>query len=348
MAIATGLIGRSRGPRSAARILPLRGLLCVLFLSGCAVTHGALGIGRGRSASPPGVTSATAMDIADHMRASGDLAGAISFYRRAIILNPANIKAYVALGNALLDAGYANDAAATFRAALAKEPKDAGAQTGLGAALVALDQPSRAVGVLRKGIATRPSARAYAALGVAEDLLGHAGAAAKAYRAGLAIAPEDLGLLNDLGLSQALQGNYDAAIGTLRRVAGSPRATARYRLNLALALGLAGRTSEAARVASIDLDQRSVLDNLAYYAELRAMGPRARAAAILNPRSALSRTAAVCDSARCGGSASDVAGWIKGSAGSVDATHLMPPETLQPGSGAAGPRRRQPADPAGR
>ena len=51
----------------------------------------------------------------------------------------------------------------------------------------------------------------------------------------------------------------------------------------ALALGLAGRTTEAAQVARADLDERSVQSNLAYYAVLRAMSPKERTDALLRP-----------------------------------------------------------------
>lgn len=298
MAVATKSPRRRKAARRAARALPFQALCCVLLLGGCAAAPHSAGGPVARASS---VTSATAMDIATHMRASGNLSGAISFYRRAIALDPDLINAYLGLGDTLLAAGYPNDAAHAFRAALAKKPGNSGAESGLGATLVTLDQPTAAIAVLRKSVATKPSARAYAALGVAENLLGDGSAADKAYRAGLAIASGDLGLLNDLGLSQALQGNYDAAVATLRRVASSPQATARHRLNLALVLGLAGRTQEAARVASIDLDPRSVRDNLAYYAELRAMSPRARAEAILNPSTeAQRRLATICDTPGCG------------------------------------------------
>src|SRR6185437_13081346 len=50
-----------------------------------------------------------------------------------------------------------------------------------------------------------------------------------------------------------------------------------------LVLGLAGRSEDAAQVARIDLDEKAVRSNLAYYAELRALSPAARAQAILRP-----------------------------------------------------------------
>lgn len=293
-----GLCWRARGAG-------LRALFCALLLSGCAAGPQGAGdlAGRQSSASVPGgVGAPTIVNLAERMRAEGDLSSAAGFYRRAIALDPDLVKAYIGLGDTLLAAGYPDQAANAFRAALKKNPKNAEAEAGLGATLVSIDQPIAAIEMLQKAIAVKPSRRAYAALGVAEDLRGDGAAAMKAYHAGLALAPNDPGLLNDLGLSEALQGDYDTAIKTLRRVASGANATARDRLNLALVLGLAGHMEEAAQVARIDLGERAVSNNLAYYAELRAMSPSARATAILHPARALAGRggATLCNSRRCG------------------------------------------------
>jgi Flp pilus assembly protein TadD len=97
----------------------------------------------------------------------------------------------------------------------------------------------------------------------------------------LELAPNDVSLRNDLGLSQALAGDFDDAITILRSIASAPGAPAEYRLNLALALGLAGRRADAERVARIDLDERSVQSNLAYYDVLRALPATERARILL-------------------------------------------------------------------
>ena len=75
----------------------------------------------------------------------------------------------------------------------------------------------------------------------------------------------------------------------LRRTAAGPNATPQSRQNLALALGLAGRTTEAAQIARADLDEPSVQSNLAYYAVLRGMSPRERTEALLKPGAAAPR-----------------------------------------------------------
>ena len=280
--------------------------LCALLLVGCTDSPGESVDVAGRQASagvPTGYSEAGVLNVAAQMRAAGDLGSAIAFYRRAHEMNPSDPKALVELGDTLNQAGAANEAADAYRKALDLYPNHPEAQRGLGVALVALNEPAQAIDLLQRSLKSTPDPRAYGGVGVAEDLLGNFKAAEDAYRQGLTLAPGDLSLRNNLGLSQAIAGQYDAAVETLRGVATDPAAGARHRLNLALALGLAGRTEEAARVARIDLDERAVRSNLAYYAELRALSPSARAQAVFRPNVPLNIAAdppaANCDSPPC-------------------------------------------------
>jgi Flp pilus assembly protein TadD/cell division protein FtsN len=261
--------------------------LCALVLGGCA-TGGEQGVGDVAGRQSPGsvpanVTVDTLLNIAERTRAAGDPSAAIGFYRRANAVAPQDVRPLIGLGETLNQSSAANEAAEAFRAALHIAPNDPAALRGLGTALVSLGQPAAGAETLRKALAAAPDPRGFAALGVAEDLVGDYNAAAKAYRQGLELAPDDLALRNNLGLSEALAEQFDAAIETLRGVATDGRASAVHRLNLSLVLGLAGRPNEAAQVARIDLDERSVRSNLAYYAELRALPPALRVQAILNP-----------------------------------------------------------------
>ena len=108
----------------------------------------------------------------------------------------------------------------------------------------------------------------------------HRGAQAR-YLEAMKFAPEVLSLRNNLAISLALSGDYDAAIGHLAEIAGDPGATARNRQNLALVYGLAGDVEKAAEIGRLDLDESEVRNNLAYYARLRALPAADRSAAIL-------------------------------------------------------------------
>ena len=264
---------------------PRLGLLFPLFVLGACVTeHPEIPEHETKPiVVDKGVVAKVATDIANSEGAAGNPAAAIAFYRRSLQDNPNQPKVEVSLGMALLDTGAPGEAAEVFRKVISRFPQDAGAQNGLGIALVQLGKPAAALDPLRKAAAAAPDARLFRTLGVAENLLGQNQQAEADYSRGLTLAPDDPGLNNNLGLSMARSGNFDGAIAVLRRAAKSPNATPQTRQNLALALGLAGRTTEAAQVARTDLDEPSVKSNLAYYAVLRSMSPKERTEALLKP-----------------------------------------------------------------
>src|SRR5512135_3575927 len=85
----------------ALRLAPLRVALCALLIAGC-TTGGPQGAGdtAGRQAQatlPTDVSTATVMSLAERMRANGDYQASITFYRRAIMLDPNQPKAYLGL-----------------------------------------------------------------------------------------------------------------------------------------------------------------------------------------------------------------------------------------------------------
>ena len=138
--------------------------------------------------------------------------------------------------------------------------------------MVAINQPELAIGHYERALTVTPAdPHVFNGLGVANDLLGRHKDAQDFYRAGLASAPDDVNLKTNLGLSLAFAGEFDAGIEVLRELATASQATVLQRQNLALGLGLAGRSRDAAKIASADLDDRSVRSNIVFYETLRAM-----------------------------------------------------------------------------
>jgi Flp pilus assembly protein TadD len=272
--------------RLAARAALLSTALCALTLGGCD-TLGGIGTfiaGRETPSTPSGsIKTETVLDFADRARANGEYPRALGLYRRALADDNSNERALIGVGETLLAMGQPSQAAEAFSRAVENDSKSAEALRGLGSAYLALNQPQRAIDVFEKANAIAPDSRAYDGLGVANDLTGNFAGAKAAYQQGLGVSPNDLMLRNNLGLSLALAGEYDAAITVLRSVATDPAAGPRQRSNLALALALAGHTDQAAEIARIDLDDATVQRNLANYAELRALPPDARAQALLHP-----------------------------------------------------------------
>ena len=79
--------------------------------------------GRDRQPARP-LGYATLMRIGDAARAGGDLATAVSVYRRAAAIDTRAVAPFVAAGNALLEMGQFNEAIVAYNAALARDARD--------------------------------------------------------------------------------------------------------------------------------------------------------------------------------------------------------------------------------
>ena len=133
--------------------------------------------------------------------------------------------------------------------------------------LVAAGRGGEAIPIL-EGLTASAGAdwRLHSALGSAYDQNGQFDQARTQYNAALAQKPGELSVLNNLGMSYALQGDLKTAEATLRKASQAAGATSnqRIRQNLALVVGLQGRFDEARQIASADLPPDQVEANLAY------------------------------------------------------------------------------------
>lgn len=87
--------------------------------------------------------------------------------------------------------------------------------------------------------------------------------AAAALKLGLARAPADSVLLNNLGMCELQRGSPERALEHFASAASSSPGDARYRANMALALGMAGRTDEAFALYSQVVSEADAHDNMA-------------------------------------------------------------------------------------
>ncbi len=225
---------------------------------------------RKEQPQPPAGAISALMRVGEATRQGGDPATAVTLFRRAHALDLFQVAPLVKLGAALNDVGAYNEASEAFKDAINLDHNNVEALRGMGTALIGLNQPALAIDQFKAALAIEPDYRTFNGLAVASDHLGEHKVAQDYYQSGLKEFPRNLTLLNNLGLSQILSRDYDAAITTLVAASQEPGSTARQRQNLALAYGLAGRDSDAERVSRIDLDDRSVQSNLAYYGILRA------------------------------------------------------------------------------
>lgn len=237
-------------------------------LDGCADLFGS----SEPSEQKPGMSSLLRLGAA--AETAGDVGNAISVYQRAHALYPKEAEPPRRLGDLYRARGRYDLAERSYRDALALDAADRDARHGLAAALIREGKFREAVGeydALVQSDAT--DIRAWNGKGVAQDLVGDRQDARESFRQGLRVAPDNVALLTNLGLSLAFGGQLDEAIETLERAAAEPGAGAETRQNLALAYGLAGRTEDAARLGQRDLSKPAVQRNLEVYDLMRTTEP---------------------------------------------------------------------------
>ncbi|MDF1585695.1 tetratricopeptide repeat protein [Marinimicrococcus flavescens] len=263
---------------------PAAVFLALLLLAGCASSAPDIPLAANGETAPlaEGANRAQSVRLAamaaDALRI-GDAGTAVGLYHRAALLDGENRTAGLGLGEALLQMGRPEDAVEAFRRLLRDDPGDAEAARGYARAMIGLDRPDAAAAQLEETVVRHPQDyRLNTTLGVALDLLGRHGEAETRYRAALAVVPGDSAATTNLGLSLALAGRYEEAIRLLEPVAKGPGSTLRARQNLAAAYALAGDTEAARRLLRLDLDDKAVRENLAYFTWLRDGGRSASAA----------------------------------------------------------------------
>ncbi len=181
--------------------------------------------------------------------------------------DPKNINKAMAYANALESIGQTQQQMEVYKSLTAAHPGNAKLSGLYGKKLLQSGHSGEAVPVLEQAAAA-PGAdwRVHSALGSAYDQQGLYQKAREQYQAALAGDANNLSVLNNLGMSHALEGNLKEAEITLRRADQLPRSRSepRIRQNLALVVGLQGRFDEASQIASQDLPQDQVDANMAY------------------------------------------------------------------------------------
>lgn len=178
--------------------------------------------------------------------------------------NPGDGRAAVAYARALRANDQISQASAVLQQAALRNPKDTFLLGAYGKSLVELGRYREAIDVLANAHSpAAPDWRILSAQGSASAQLGDQVRAQGFYEAALKIRPNEPSLLSNLGLSYALSRNLDQAEKTLRLAADQPGADARVRANLALVLGLKGRTADAEAILRRDMSPAEAAANVA-------------------------------------------------------------------------------------
>jgi Flp pilus assembly protein TadD len=146
-------------------------------------------------------------------------------------------------------------------------PKNPTVLSTYGRELAGAGKSDQAQPVLTQAIAAGSNDwQVYSAMGSALDQQAKYGEARDYYQRALKIAPGNAAVMNNLGMSYALEGNLKQAETTLRDASNLPagKSEPRLRQNLALVVGLQGRFEEARQIASADLPPEQVEANIAF------------------------------------------------------------------------------------
>ena len=178
-----------------------------------------------------------------------------------------NLELGLAYADGLEKLGQADQQMQVLATLSAQNPQNTHIQAVYGKKLLAAGRPEQAIPVL-KTIADSGTGdwRLLSALGSAYDQQNQYATARETYAKALALQPNQISVLNNMGMSHALEGNLKQAEETLRSAMALPegKSLPRLRQNLALVVGLQGHFEESRKIASEDLPPAEVEANMAY------------------------------------------------------------------------------------
>lgn len=190
----------------------------------------------------------------------------------ALAKEPVSAESSKALGKARTLRGQNNKAKALsiLEAASQNDPNNKVLLRERGLIAADLGRISEAKDLLRSSIDPgNPDWRTHSALGSALAAEGNHAEAQRELARALELAPDHPSVLNNLALSYALDGKHEMAEGLLRQAAARS-GNVKTKQNLALLLGLKGRTDEARQVASSVLPHETAVANASYLNDLHS------------------------------------------------------------------------------
>jgi len=249
--------------------------------------------GAAAATAPAGPRKATPEQRAQAERL--DPLARAAFWGREVEVDPADAEAGVKLAAALRALNQPQQAAAAAERVLIVNPDHLEALLELGRAHIARGQGFYAVQHLKKAETLAPRDwRPLNLLGVAYDQTQRTAEARQVWERALQLSPDNPNILANKALSLAASGDLTQAEALLRRAVARPGATLQTRQNLALVLGLQGKTAEAEQWLRQDLPPEMANANLQWLKKASA-APRGSGAA---PTAASPRS---WDSLRAGG-----------------------------------------------
>jgi Flp pilus assembly protein TadD len=223
----------------------LGALLLGLLLTGCA--------GNADEASPM-------IRIAQKARRSGNSEAAISFYNKALSIDPNNGEAILGLAEAYIDLKLL-DAAIGYIKKAEEKGCNLSKSSYLRGKICLLSGDSVCA---EKEFLKSTSADSLNALGAVYDGRGEHERAQKLYKQVISQSPSYIDAYNNMGLSLMLCDKYKEAIFYLENACSLPEANVTYRSNLALAYGLCGKVEKAKSIYAQDFEGDELEEKISY------------------------------------------------------------------------------------
>lgn len=251
-------------PKPAARMAGVA--FCAILISACASS--------GKNLHADGKKADYKSEIGvftDPGAQSGDMdpIAAAAFWGSRYDRDPKDVTVAVNYSAALRKISSNEEAVKVMTRVANANPEHAEANLEAGKTLVEAGRAFEAVRFLEKATELAPRDwRTFSAYGVALDQIGEHKVARAKYDMALVFSPGAPMLLNNKGLSYALDGDLEQAKQLLRAAASSRGADARIRQNLALVLAIKGEMREAERLARSDLPPQIADQNIDYFRSL--------------------------------------------------------------------------------
>jgi tetratricopeptide (TPR) repeat protein len=143
---------------------------------------------------------------------------AIACFKKAVELDPKDVRAHHNLGDALHGKGQLVEAIACYQKVITLDPKNTGAHYSLGVALGMKGQLDEAIASLKEAIALDPkSAGTHYSLGLALYYKGQVDAAIASFQKAIALAPQFASAHCNLGHAFRNQGRFAEALAAFQR-----------------------------------------------------------------------------------------------------------------------------------
>jgi superkiller protein 3 len=204
--------------------------------------------------------------IAKKARKTGNPEAAISFYNKALELDPSNAEAYLGLAESYIDTNLL-DAALEYIKKAERNDCDPNRSFYLRGKIMLLSGDIKGA---EKQFLKSNSIDAMNVLGAIYDERDDHKKAQSMYKQVIAADPNYIDAYNNMGLSLLLCEKYKESIFYLENACSLPEANVTYRSNLALAYGLSGDIAKARTVYAQDFEGEELEEKVAYVEDLLA------------------------------------------------------------------------------